>query len=132
MSKSIKLKNDIYLDSDSVIGKSINQNDFFSYLNNGITLVHYNVFKISNSINGTIVLQTTNPIANVNQEIFNIKEKYRSKVSFYTFCGLGTADWRVQRIGYFYLGSNGNGIILDQNNFGDCKYAIINFNYQTN
>ena len=111
------------------LAQTIQQSEFLT-LNSGVSVVHYNIFKLSNTISGTIVFQTTNVIGNANVELFNIKEQYRTQTTYYTFCGLGTADWRVQRIGYFYLGKNGNGIVLDQNNSGDCKYAIINFAYQ--
>lgn len=119
-----------YQNLEEIKSVKIPQNDFINQLNSGITIMHYNIFKLSNTISGTIVVKTTNVIGNTNVELFNIKEGYRTSTSYYTFCGLGTDDWRVQRIGYFYLGSNGNAIVLDQNNSGVCKYAIINFNYQ--
>ena len=131
MASSFKLLNNVYLDSDSVLGKAISQNDFLS-LNNGYTMMHYNVSKIANNINGSLVVLATNVYSSNNSLPFSIKEKYRPKKSNYTFCGLAVSDWKVQRIGYVYFGSNGDVVICDHNNSGDCKYAIIDFNYQTN
>ena len=111
------------------IGYEIPQNDFLN-LNNGYAIVHYFIYKTSNSISGTIVARSYNTaFANSNQIPFTIKSGYRPITSYYTFCGLGIADWNIRRVGYSYFGRNGDVVVVDLNNSGDCYYATLTFNY---
>lgn len=107
----------------------ISQSDFLT-VNSGFTIYQYNVFKTGKAISGTIVVQATNVYSTANSLPFTIKSGYRPKTSYYTFCGLAVNSWKVQRIGYCYLGTNGDIVICDHNSSGDCKYAILNINYQ--
>ena len=124
----------VYLDGTKTTeitkATAISQSDFIT-LNNGFTMKHFNVNKLGNHIFGNMVIQSTNNIGTSNVTPANIKSGYRINTGQYSFCGLATSDWRVDTVGYIYLGAGGDFTVVNYGNASNIKYIVIELNYMT-
>lgn len=126
MGRTVRPINGTYIDGDCIMNKSVVQSDFLNLIS-GFTIDHYMIHRTGKHYYGTIVVHSSNVIPNANTAPFSLKNK--PDKSFYAGCFLGTADWNVRGVGYCYCGGNGEVIIVDQNNTGLYKYAIIQIDY---
>ena len=128
MSKSFKLKNDMYLSGLSVKEKTVAQSDFLT-LSEGFTIDLYDIHRIGNHFFGTIVCHSTTIFGRgTNTTPFYLK-KLPNK-STWRPCGLATQNWSVEGIGYcYYRAQNGAIYINDQNNNHLYNYAVIPIDY---
>lgn len=128
---SLKIGSDIYDIKDPTARSnnfiSISQSDFMT-LNANYTIIQYDVMANNNTIYGHIIVRADSTLfGNYNSNPFTVKTPYQPKNVFYKNCFLGSGQWSIDNIGYYYQGGS-QATVLSKN--GNYDHAIIDFIYQ--
>lgn len=130
MAKSIKFKNNVYLDGNSIRIKKLTQSEFIENIGTGFTINAFHVYSLGKLIFGTIIVSYSSDIVNSDLYPLRVKAPYKPESDFYTFCGISTSNWQVHNIGYLYI-SRSNWIIQNMTGSTGKRTATLTFCYMS-